>query len=212
VDPVAGLLEALGARLARVVYLSTTGVHGAAAEVDETTPPAPQTPGDEARLAAERAVLGGPWSGLVLRPAAIYGPHRGAHALLRSGGLARLARLDRVVSRIQVEDLAALCEAALASGTTGAFPVADDQPASTLEVARFAARLLGLPEPGDPPPLGPDAVAGPPREGAIRGDRRVDGRAVRRVLGVALRYPTYREGLPAALREEQALAGPGRAT
>jgi hypothetical protein len=30
----------------------------------------------------------------------------------------------------------------------------------------------------------------------------VDGRAIRRLLGVDLKYPTYRVGIPAALKEE----------
>ena len=34
-----------------------------------------------------------------------------------------------------------------------------------------------------------------------RSNRRVDGRAIRRLLGVSLRYPSYRDGIPASLQD-----------
>jgi hypothetical protein len=35
-----------------------------------------------------------------------------------------------------------------------------------------------------------------------RSDRRVDGSAVRRLLKLELKYPSYRQGIPAAIGEE----------
>ncbi len=175
-------------RPGRTVYLSSTGVYGAQEEVDAATAPAPRTPEHALRLSAEGAVAAGPWSWMVLRAAAIYGPERGLH-VARGSAPHRAGHPDRVVSRIHVDDLAALCQAALASSITGAFPAADRAPASARAVAAFCASL------GLVPPLLPDVHRG---AGPGAG-RRVDGRAVFDTLGVSIAYPSYREGILAAL-------------
>ena len=194
-DPVAPLLAAIrgagAGQVARVVVLSSTSVYGASVDVDETTPAAPRTGSDRARLAAEAAALGGPWSGLAIRPAAIYGPWRGLHASLRAGRAPPLDP-DRPGSRIHADDLAALCDAALDAGLAGAYPAADELPATPREVAALCAAL---------------GIAVPPLTGGGAGpfgSRRVDGRALCAALGVRLRHPTFREGIPAALAAEAA--------
>jgi len=190
-DPTPRLLEALAERIRRLVYLSTTGVYGSAAHVDETTPAAPLRERERLRVAAEQAVLGGEWSALVLRPAAIYGPGRGVHESIRSGRYRLAGDGANVVSRIHVEDLAAIAEAALDSELTGAYPVADEEPCTARRMAEFCAGLLGLPL--------PEAAEPADLHRTRRVDRRVDGSAIRRLLGVSLRYPSYREGVPASL-------------
>jgi nucleoside-diphosphate-sugar epimerase len=199
VDPTPRLVAALAGRAARLVYLSTTSVYGDTVVVDETTPPAPRLERQRLRLEAEQAAAGGPWTTLVLRPAAIYGPGRGVHVAVRTGRYRAVGAGSHVLSRIHVDDLAALAEAALLCHHTGAYPVADDRPAASAEVAEFVAGLLGQ---GAAPPQ-PSAE----RIGASHVPRQVDGRAIRRLLGVPLRYPTYREGIPAALAAEEA-SGP----
>jgi nucleoside-diphosphate-sugar epimerase len=180
-----GLLEALGDAPARVVYLSTTGVYGKARFVDEYTPVAPDTEKQRARVEVEREVAAGPWSSLILRSAAIYGPGRGVQEAIRNGSC-QLG--DNFVSRIHVDDLAAHVEAALLSGVTGAYPVADEEPCTSNEIACFCARLLRAPLP-----------SAPAKVRATSSDRRVDGSAIRRLLGIRLVYPSYREGIPASL-------------
>lgn len=179
------LLAALGSAPARVVYLSTTGVYGKAERVDESTPVAPETEPLRERVQTERAVAAGPWSSLILRPAAIYGPGRGVQESIRTGAC-RLG--DNFVSRIHVDDLAAHVESALLSDVTGAYPVADEEPCTSTEIAHFCARLLTLPLPE--PRAGSETLAS---------NRRVDGSAIRRLLGVRLAYPSYRIGIPASL-------------
>ncbi len=194
-DPTPRLLEALGHLPSRVVYLSTTGVYGPAVDIDEATPAQPRTHYRRCRLAAERAVLDGPWSALVLRAPAIYGPGRGVHVSLREGRYRLVGDGSDYVSRIHVDDLAAHAEAGLlADAVTGAYPVGDDAPAPKREVAAFAARLLGVPAPD---PVGPEGT-----HPSQRANRRVDGRAVRRLLGIELQYPSYEVGIPAALAAE----------
>jgi nucleoside-diphosphate-sugar epimerase len=185
------LLKALEGRAERVVYLSTAAVYGAAAFVDENTPVDSRDDRARGRLETENAVQTGPWSSLVLRPAAIYGPGRGAHVSLQAGRLRLRGDGSNIVSRIHVDDLAAIACAALLSDLTGTFPVADDGPCSSREIAEFCAQLLGLPMP-------PRAVPGEiPLHRQV--SRRVNGSAIRRALGVELRYRSYREGIPASL-------------
>ncbi len=190
-DPTPGIIEALNGQYARIVYLSTTGVYGAAREVDERTAPAPRTERERLRVNAEDAIAAAAPSSLILRPAAIYGPGRGVHVSLLEGRYQMLEGGNNYVSRIHVDDLAALAEAALLSDLKGAYPVADEEPCTSLEIAEFCARLLGI-------SLPPEIAANELGE-TRRSDRRVDGSAILRALGVGLRYPSYRTGIPASL-------------
>ena len=195
-DPTPRIVREFGDGPRRVVYLSTTGVYGSIKLVDETTLVAPVTERQHLRTAAEEAVAGGPWPSMILRPAAIYGPGRGVHTVMQQDRFRLAGDGSNFVSRIQVDDLAAITLAALESSLTGAYPVADDEPSTSREIAEFCARLLGLPLPG--------SVSERELSETRRSDRRVDGSAVRRILGVDLQYPSYRTGIPAALAEEAA--------
>lgn len=189
------IIEQFTATPKRVVYLSTTGVYGAVHDVDEHTPAAPETEAQKLRVASEELVRAGPWSWLVLRPAAIYGPERGVHVAMREGRFQLAGSGDTFVSRIHVEDLARHVEAALLSDVTGAYPVADDRPCTTREIAEFCARQFKLPM--------PPSVSGEMLHETRRADRRVDGRAIRGLLNVRLRYPTYREGVGQGLKDQE---------
>ncbi len=179
------LVRALAGLAARFVYLSSTSVYGDAPRVDETTPAAPVTERGRLRVEAERQLASGAWSSLVLRPAAIYGPGRGA--LAPGGGrFGHAGSLDAIVSRVHVDDLAAIAAAALAADVSGAFPVADEEPMSAREVLA----LLGH-------PAAEDASSGPQER---RSGRIVDGRAILKMLGIALRYPSVRDAITAEAR------------
>ncbi len=193
--PVPGVMEMLRKNPpARVVYLSTTGVYGAATMGDETTPGAPRTERELLRVEEERQVLDGPWSSLILRPAAIYGPGRGIHASMREGNYHLSGDGTNFVSRIHVDDLARITAAAMVSDLIGAYPVADDEPCTSREIAEYCAKLLNLPLP---------ETASPESLGETRrADRRVNGSAIRRLLGVTLHYPNYRAGIAATLEVE----------
>ncbi len=189
------VLAELDGRPEHIVYLSTTGVYGRTAVVDESTPVAPETERQTLRTAAESAVQSMPCGSLVLRPAAIYGPHRGVHESMRSGRFRLAAGSPKPVSRIHVDDLAVIVATAMTSQLKGAFPVADRRPASSEEVARFCADLLEVPVPAR-------VEAGHLAETRQAG-RSVDGKAVLETLGLDLRYPTFREGIPASILAER---------
>jgi len=176
------LVRALAGLAARFVVLSSTSVYGDARRVDETTPAVPLTDRGRLRVEAELQVTAGAWSSLVLRPAAIYGPGRGALAP-EGGRFEHAASLDAIVSRVHVDDVAGIVTAALAGDVSGAFPVADEEPMSAREVLA----LLGHPAAEEP--------SSRPQES--RDGRVVDGRAVLKMLGIALRYPSVRDAIAA---------------
>jgi nucleoside-diphosphate-sugar epimerase len=193
-EPTPLLVDALRGKARRVVYLSTTGVYGDARDVDEDTPVNARTPRETLRLDAEHAIQSGPWSSCILRPAAIYGPGRGAHVSIREGKWKIGGDGSNFVSRIHVDDLATHALAALTSDLSGAWPVADEEPCTTLAITEFCCALLGLPLPPAVPPGTLDETR--------RADRRVNGAAVRARLGITLEYPSYRTGIPASFKEE----------
>ena len=185
------LLSALEGRADRIVYVSTTGVYGASETVDENTPVAPRNAREEARVRTELAVQNGSWNSLILRPAAIYGPGRGVHVSMAEGRYTLLGDGSNYISRIHVDDLAAVAHAAARSGLTGAYPVADEHPCPSREIAEYCANRFGWPM--------PVSVSQAEVPASRRANRRVDGRAIALRLGVSLRYPSYREGIAQAM-------------
>jgi nucleoside-diphosphate-sugar epimerase len=168
-----------------LVYLSTTGVYDAPF-VDDATPVSANPSARAARrLAAEvhwRAV-----GATILRTPAIYGPDRGLHVRVRSGRHRIPGDGRRTISRIHVEDLASFALAAMAVRNE-TFVVGDLAPAPHIEVVRFVCERARIPMPPHAPIEEVDE--------SLRADRRVDPtRAIAR-LGVALRYPSYRDGFP----------------
>jgi nucleoside-diphosphate-sugar epimerase len=168
---------------ARIVYISSTGVYGGQSSVDSNSTPAPADERAEKRLAEERWIAAGPWSSLILRSAAIYGPGRGVHVAAREGRLPRGAG-SGIVSRIHVDDLAAIADAALSSSIDGAWPVADENPCASEEIIRYVNPHFSI-------PLAPATVAG----------RCVNGSRLREILGITLLYPSWESGVPAAIAE-----------
>jgi nucleoside-diphosphate-sugar epimerase len=185
-------------------YLSSTNVYGdhGGGWVDETAPPAPSGARGRRRLAAEALWLEfGRHSRIpvqIFRLAGIYGPGRSAFDALRAGTARRIVKPDQVFSRIHVADLVAVLEASMAQPNPGAiYNVCDDLPAASDEVVTYAAALLQM----APPPLEDFATAtlSPMARSFYDDSKRVSNRRMKDELGIALRYPSYREGLAALL-------------
>jgi nucleoside-diphosphate-sugar epimerase len=189
-----------------VGYLSTTGVYGDRGGdwVDERSPLLPTGERGRRRVAAEAGWLklqrehGVPVH--IFRLAGIYGPGRSALETVRQGRAQRVDKPGQVFSRIHVADLVAVLRASMAKPAPGAiYNVCDDDPAPPEAVIAHAFTLLGQ----EPPPLVPfDRAALSPMARSFYDDnKRVDNRRMKEELGVRLRYPSYREGLAALLRE-----------
>ena len=191
IDPV---LEHYGAALAgkRLTYLSSTGVYGdcGGAWVDESAPTGSGRRG--ARSAADAAWLAR--GARVLRLPGIYGPGRSAVERVREGRAQRIDLPGQVFSRVHVDDIVSGAMLAL-EAPSGAYNLSDDLPASQNAVIEHACQLLRTP----PPPLLALAAAqlSPAARGFYEENRRIANAKAKRVLGWALRYPTYREGLAA---------------
>jgi nucleoside-diphosphate-sugar epimerase len=137
----------------------------------------------------------------VLRLAGIYGPGQNALVQLARGKARRIVKPGQIFNRIHVGDIAQAIEGALARRAGGLFNIADDEPSSPADPIVFAAQLMGR----EPPPEIPFTAAAPSMtEMALsfwQECRRVRNDKLKRELGVALRYPTYRDGLRALFAE-----------
>ncbi|TDH62617.1 SDR family NAD(P)-dependent oxidoreductase [Dankookia rubra] len=191
-------------------YLSTTGVYGdrGGAEVDEATPPAPGQPRSRRRLEAEQAwaALAGGRALDIFRTGGIYGPGRSGFDDLREGTARRTLKPGHLFGRIHRDDIALAVLAALRQDRPPGprvLHLVDDEPAESAAVVEEAARLLGI----APPPAIPFEQALPGMSAMARSfwseNRRVANAATKAALGIAWRYPGYREGLAAILAEER---------
>lgn len=174
-------LEAAGA----VTYVSSTAVYGKLrGHIDDGTPVPEATGRAVARLSAEATyrALGA----TVLRCPGIYGADRGVHVRLLRGDYRLPGDGSHVLSRIHVDDLAALLLAApRAPGET--FVVGDLEPAPHAVMVRFLCERYGLPFPPSAPL---DTVPE-----TLTADRSVDASRALATFGVTLRYPSFREGM-----------------
>jgi nucleoside-diphosphate-sugar epimerase len=210
IDPTLACLKdavAAAPQLTAIVYLSTIAVYGNhdGAWIDEDTRLTPALTRAQDRIEAERA-----WQALgaargvpvaVIRIAGIYGPGQNALEAVKAGRARRIVKPGQVFNRIHVGDLAEIIDRAVALAVSrrigGIFNAADDEPTAPGDPIAYAAGLLGV----EPPPeiafeearktMSPFAIS-------FYGEsKRVRNARIKSVLGVTLRYPTYREGLRA---------------
>jgi nucleoside-diphosphate-sugar epimerase len=207
-DPVITLLrDALlqATDLAWIGYLSTVGVYGdhQGGWVDEATEPNPLSGRsvERVRAEAEWRILGDE-RGIpvaLLRLSGIYGPGRNALVQLAEGTARRLVKPGQIFNRIHVADIATAVAAAAAQKASGVFNVTDDEPAPPQDVVAYAAELAGYPL---PPEIDFATADLPPMVRSFYGEnKRVGNRRLAADLGVALAYPTYREGIAALWRD-----------
>jgi len=177
----------------RIVYISTTGVFGpVSGHVDDDTPVAPEDARAAPRLHAED--LWRDVGAIVLRAPAIYSAGSGLHKRLLAGTHRLVEDGNRYVSRIHVDDLAVLALAALdRAAPRSTYVVGDHEPATQRAVVEFLCARLALPL--------PPAISASDAPPTLRGNRIVDASRALRELGVTLRYPSYREGYEAVLRD-----------
>jgi nucleoside-diphosphate-sugar epimerase len=171
----------------RVLYISSTSVYGDQTTVTAETGVCPSEPKGQSRVDEENWLKSQPWTTLIVRPAAIYGPGRGVHLRILEGKGQRSTA--SVVSRIHADDLAAILEAGVDSKLEGAFPCADEHPCSSDEIVQWCSRLLKI-------------TALPAKAGVPVAGRSVDGRKIRELLGIRLLYPDYMSGVLASVPGE----------
>jgi nucleoside-diphosphate-sugar epimerase len=195
--------------LEALVYLSSTSVYDGRATgwIDEDTAPHPSSAYGAARAECERIYLElyreRKFPVRICRAPSIYGPNRTLRERLEGGAYMRVDDDEQSMSRVHVDDLVVGLIAAWRRGAAGrVYLLCDDEPLTGRQFAELTAELLALPL---PPPLAREDIRHDLGDGSFE-RRNATGRYVNRrmreELGVVLRYPTVREGVPASLKEE----------
>jgi len=191
-----------------VGYLSSTAVYGDrdGGWVDETSERRPNSKRGSRRMKAEEQ-----WLSLqrdydlpvhVFRLAGIYGPGRSALDSVRAGVARRINKPGHAFSRIHVEDIVQTIMASMEKPNPGqAYNLADDRAAPSHEVIEYACEILGL----TAPPLIPydEADLAPITRSFYSDNKRLKNDKIKNDLGVALKYPTFKEGLDGCLAAEK---------
>lgn len=177
----------------RFIYISSTGVFGQSHDelVDETSVTEPIDEAGRIVLEAEQLLLSHRPDAIILRFSGIYGPGRllRQHALLKGEPL--VADANRWLNLIHVDDGVEAVIAAQVRGVPGEkYLIADDLPVTRQSFYTQLANLLQAPPARFEQRPEPDMP-----------HRRVNNAKAKRMLGWQLRYPSYREGLPAAVTE-----------
>lgn len=196
------LVAALSARSIlprRGVYISTSGVYGdcAGAWVDESRPLNPSTPRAVRRVDAEAVLRQWLPDIVVLRVPGIYAADRLPLDRLRRGTPVLRDEDDVYTNHIHADDLADIVVAALERAPAGAvYNSSDDSEMKMGEWFDFVANRHGLPR---PPRVARAQAADhipPALLSFMNESRRLSNTRMKRELGVRLRYPTVREGVP----------------
>jgi nucleoside-diphosphate-sugar epimerase len=129
--------------------------------------------------------------------AGIYGPGRIPRKEVLVSGEAIPAPAQGWLNLIYVDDAVAVVLEAERAITPRVFVVSDGHPVRRREYYWELARLVGAPPPQfvEPPPDTPASQR-------ASEDKRAGNARLLRELNVRLAYPTYREGLAAALRQD----------
>jgi nucleoside-diphosphate-sugar epimerase len=202
-----GLQNVLGAlppNFRRAIFISSTGVYGDrhGQWVDEETPCEPQRAAGQACLAAERLLEAeGEGEGqrfaqraVILRLAGLYGPDRIPRQAALLAGEPIDAPQHGFLNLIHVDDAveAVLAAADLDLRLPRRYLVSDGTPVERSEYYAELARLIGA-----PPPRFRALDEETPAHVRAGADKRVSNARMLAELKVALRFPSYREGLKA---------------
>ena len=202
-DPFLGTIDLAAHKFSWVGYLSTTGVYGNhdGAWVDETAPLNPTTKRGQYRVQAEAAWIATALPVHIFRLAGIYGPGRGPFSKVRNGTARRIIKPGQMFSRIHADDIAQVLAASISQPRPGAiYNLCDDDPAPPQDVLAYAAQLLNMPL----PPKVDFALAEMTAmaRSFYAENKRVRNNLIKSELNIALKYPSYKDGLQSLLELE----------
>jgi len=146
-------------------------------------------------------------------PGQIYGPgglfKRIMYVWMKKGKYRVVGSGDNYIPRIHVEDCAEAYVRVLEKMQTGEkFIIADDDPCTTREFADCMAEHMGVPKPKSVPGFVIRVVLGKLMYETITMNCRVSNAKAKKTLDWQLKYPTYREGLPASVKKLEAQESP----
>ncbi|HEX2667699.1 MAG TPA: SDR family oxidoreductase [Gammaproteobacteria bacterium] len=190
----------------RFLYMSTTGVYGDCEGrwIDEDEPLKPSTYRAQRRIAAEQAVQrwctehGIPWT--ILRVPAIYGPGRLLTERLKSGMPTVRPEECSFTNRIHIDDLVAVCHAAMAHAPgSSVYNVSDGHPSTITDYLFLLADLTGMPKPPLITMQEAERMLSPSIMSFLKESKRIRNDKLLREIGLTLRYPDLQSGLKASL-------------
>jgi nucleoside-diphosphate-sugar epimerase len=178
---------------------------GALLTEDEPLPV--QTPYGRSKQEGEALLRasGLPW--VVIRPGHVYGPggwfaDEIVARLRQPGRFAVIGRGDNLWDVVHVDDVACALVDALERAPAGeTFHVADDEPIAYYDFIALSASALGIGRPRRIPAWVARLAAGTNAVDAVVRGARTSNAKVKGELGWAPRYPTAREGVPAAVAD-----------
>jgi len=180
--------------------------------VDESRPVNPQSDRARRRVDAERALFEwGIREGVhvtVLRAPGIYAADRLPVERIERGTPALRAEDDVFTNHIHADDLAAACIAALTRGGNGRiYNVSDDSELKMGEYFDLVADRAGLRRPPRITRAEAAERISPMALSFMSESRRLVNHRMKAELGVVLRYPTVREGVPQRIDRAASAAG-----
>ncbi len=192
-------------------YLSTTGVYGdyQGDWVTEQSNVHPAQPRSIRRLACERK-----WESLgiplqILRLPGIYGPGRSALEAIASQKNSMVNKPGQVFSRIHIDDIAGAIIHLINLFSKDICPkiinVADNLPATNIEVLSFAANLLNIPVPDIESFESASKKMSPMALSFWQENRKVSNHQLCNSLGYKLIHRDYREGLKDCLKSNKSI-------
>ena len=182
-----------------ITYLSATSVYGdhKGEWVNEKSTTKPTSPNGLSRLEAENI-----WKSLslknnyplqIFRLAGIYSNEFNILKKLQTGKAQLVDKKNHFFSRIHVEDIANILFSSLNNFKNNEiYNICDDKPASQIEVAAYAAKLLKLEQPH---PVKLDKVESEMLRNFYKDSKKVDNKKMKTFFKYNLKFPTYVEGL-----------------
>lgn len=210
VDGTRRLVEACRGAGGPLLAFASTVVTGDAGGrlLTEDEPLPVQTPYGRSKQDGERIVLESGLPAVVLRPSHVYGPggwfaEEIVGRIRAPGRLAVVGRGRNLWDVVHVDDV---CSALLAAASQPAargeiFHCADDEPIAYRDFMALTARALGVGRPRSIPVSIARLAAGGNAVDAVVRSARSSNAKLKAALGWAPRYPTAREGVPAAVAE-----------
>ena len=185
----------------KFVYTSSTSVYGQTdgSVVKESSPTEPASATSRVLVETEKLLLDAAqtrnFPAVILRVAGIYGPERGH---LFQQYLADEARIvgkgDRILNMIHRDDLVTAIITALKSGRPGeVYNATDDEPVTQLHFFKWLSEVLGK----WMPPFATEEENAGRKRGLT--NKKISNRKLKMELGVALKYPTFRQGYTAEM-------------
>lgn len=190
------LQAAYGVGATAFIHFSSSGMYGDEPDdetwIDEETPQTPDgamqnVQSDEQEI--EKSSFGERMKITVLRLAPVYGPGRGVRNRIRKGEFRILDEGQHATSRIYIDDLVRVVFAAETKAPhKSIYLVADDEPTTQGEYAKWLAERMGVPL----PPYRQRFEPGKQR--VAHRNRKIRNAKMKRELQIELQYPSYREG------------------